>query len=835
MIAHISDDGQHRTESVAEHTEKTVFLCNAKGARCGLSQVMSLCAAVHDMGKNKQAFQDYICADKNVRQKLRGSVAHASTGAKYVYDRHHDSPNPIGIMTEMISYAVAAHHGVFDCVKDPEEKTDLFSNKLDNVEGYDEACRNAEKDYLKEYDPVRMFEGASAEFRSVWGKIGGAFQKTAALIQMKDKAGGGNVEDGKDGGNREDRADNKKIVMKLTECKFFLLSCLQRLILSILIDSDWEATSDFMNQTDTLSKRGDLSAKEIFEKASVNFSEYMRRKHEEISRRQLTEKEKEIFEARNFLQEECKRFAGHPAGIYCLPIPTGGGKTLSGLAYALEYCRLHPETERVIYVSPYISITEQNAEVFRDAVGNPQWILEHHSSVTKTPDENSEDYRSDGRSRFEMNWEEPFICTTFVQFMNTLFSDKSECVRRMHRLVNAVVIIDEVQSMPTKCIHTFNYMINFLNAVCNTDVILCTATQPALRETECPICYSEPKSMIENPENWFRKFERVQIILPQKRQAYTLESLADEIACRTSEHRSILIVLNTKSAVRNLYDHLTENGIPAVYLTTNLCAEHRSDRIKAIKDTLTQKDKPIVVVSTNLIEAGVDISFECVYRSMTGLDSLAQTAGRCNRNGELECGEIYLIELEGENAGNMTELQQKMRVTRDVIDRYFGSQGGEKEGSLLLPEWMDEYYKEFYFYESDQMNFWISHMDKNIMELLSTGFAPHGKKHVMNQAYQTAGREYRVIDDDSFGVIVPYKKGRELIESLQEASDIKEIKGYIRQAQRYTVNVRTKRLKDFNGFLQSVSDKIPGLYMASLPGTYHEEYGIAPEWEPLIF
>lgn len=133
------------------------------------------------------------------------------------------------------------------------------------------------------------------------------------------------------------------------------------------------------------------------------------------------------------------------------------------------------------------------------------------------------------------------------------------------------------------------------------------------------------------------------------------------------------------------------------------------------------------------------------------------------------------------------------------------------------------------------MNFWISRINTNVMELLSTGFAPDEKKHMMNQAYQTAGREYRVIDDDSFGVIVPYKEGKKLIESLQEASDIKEIKGYIRQAQRYTVNVRTSRLKDFYGFLQPVSDKIPGLYMASLPGTYHEEYGIAPEWEPLIF
>ena len=826
MIAHISEDGKNRKESVAEHTEKTVVLCGEKGARCGLSQVMKLCAVFHDMGKNKQAFQDYICADQRTRQKLRGSVAHASTGAKYIYDKHHVSQNPVGIMVEMITYAVAAHHGVFDCVNGPVQKTDLLAKKLGNVDDYDEACRNAEKDYLGRYDLEQMFDGASAEFQAVWGKLGRVCQKTAGLIQMKKETGGVDAE------------DKRKVVRRLGECKFFLLACLQRLILSMLIDSDWEATSDFMKQADTLSKCSDSSKEQIFEEALIQFDGYMRKKREDVRKRQLTEKEKEILDARNLLQDECRRFAAHSAGIYCLPIPTGGGKTLSGLAYALEYSKRHPETERVIYVSPYISITEQNAGVFRDAVGHPQWILEHHSSVIRTGEESGEDYRSEKSTRFEMNWEEPFICTTFVQFMNTLFSDKSECIRRMHRLVNAVVIIDEVQSMPTKCIHTFNTMINFLNAVCNTDVILCTATQPALQETDYPICYSEPKSMIENAESWFHKFERVRIELPQTGRKYTIESLADEIVGRTAEYHSILTVLNTKSAVRKLYDRLKEQGIPAVYLTTNLCAEHRSDQITMIKNALDKKgkkDKPIVVVSTNLIEAGVDISFEHVYRSIAGLDSLAQTAGRCNRNGELKCGIIELIELDGENTGNMKELQQKKRVTRDVIDRYLSSQNGEQEDSLLFPEWMDEYYKEIYFYESDQMNFPVPGMDANLMELLSKGFGSCETERAMNQAYRTAGREYRVIDDDSFGVIVPYKKGKELIELLQNASDMEEIKDYIRKAQRYTVNVRAGRLKDFDGLLQPVSDKIPGLYMAALPGTYHEDCGIAPEWEPLIF
>lgn len=815
MIAHISDDGLNREESVAEHTEKTTFLCQNKGARCGLEQIMALCGITHDGGKCKQAYSDYLYADESDRRKLRGTIAHASTGAKYVYDRYHENDGSAKVMVEMISYAVAAHHGLFDCV-DIGHK-DVFSKKLNEVDDYEEACRNAGRDYLDGYQLDNIYDRSITEFHLVRDKLKTLLDRLLPVLAAQNQQNAG---------------------AKASECRSFLFAALQRLILSILIDSDWEATSDFMKGVDTLSKCVEFDAREIFAQAQSHFEAYMQRKQCSVDVSQLTDKEKDIFEARNLLQDECRRFAKHPAGIYCLPIPTGGGKTLSSLAYALEYCRLHPETERIIYVSPYISITEQNAQVFREAVGNDRRILEHHSSVIRNEESGNEDYRTGITSKFDINWEEPFICTTFVQFMNTLFSDKSESIRRMHRLVNAVVIIDEVQSMPIKCVHTFNYMVNFLSVVCNTNIILCTATQPTLAQAKCPICYSEPKYMVENADSWFRKFERVMIYIPKMDKKYTFESLGNEIAERTEKYKSILVVLNTKSAVRRLYDTLKNLNIHVKYLTTNLCAEHRSDKIKDIKEVLNNKCEPIVVVSTNLIEAGVDISFECVYRSMTGLDSLAQTAGRCNRNGELDCGNVHLITLEDENIGNMEELQQNIRVTEEVLLQYERSSRdnqGEKSDSLLMPKWMDLYYKNRYFYASDQMNFPLVKLDKNIMELLSYGFGPDKKKNQMNQAYKTAGQAYRIIDDDSFGVIVPYKEGAEIIEQIQTASDIAQIKAQIRRAQRYTVNVRGNQLKKYDGLIQPVSDNIQGLYMVAAPGAYNMEYGITPEWETLIF
>ena len=323
-----------------------------------------------------------------------------------------------------------------------------------------------------------------------------------------------------------------------------------------------------------------------------------------------------------------------------------------------------------------------------------------------------------------------------------------------------------------------------------------------MAEVECPVCYSEPKYMIENVNSWFHKFERTKINTPKTDQKYTFESLGDEISDRAEEYHTILVVLNTKSAVRRLYDILRTRNIKVEYLTTNLCAEHRSDKIKSIRETLKKKQEKIVVVSTNLIEAGVDISFECVYRSMTGLDSLAQTAGRCNRNGEVDCGILYLIRLEDEDVGNMEELQQNSRITENIIYQY---------------------------------SFPIKELDTNIVELLSKGFVPKEKRSFMNQAYKTAGHAYRVIEDYSFGVIVPYKKGAEIIEHIQQISDIPEIKDCIRQAQRYTVNVRGSQLEKFEGLIQVISDKIPNLYMVAAPGAYNSDYGITPEWETLIF
>lgn len=796
MIAHIAAD--KREETIAEHTEKTRQLCALKGKRCGISEIMSFCAIFHDLGKAKKSFSDYLHSDEQTRQRLRGSIAHASTGAKYVYDKYHNT-KVINqkVFTELAAYCIAAHHGLFDCVD--EERCDKFSEKINHVEDYTEACENGAKEVLESYMVDEIYDNAYHEFVEVLKKITPLVHETNEM--------------------------------------YFYLSCLQRLMLSILIDSDWEATSEFMSTGELLEKETG-NTEEIFRQAIGNLDDYMQGLDMQFTRQSRTQKELEIHTARKELQIECRKFAKHSAGIYSLPIPTGGGKTLSGLAYALEYAKVHTQTEHIIYVSPYISVTEQNADVWRKAIANKEWILEHHSSIVQNADHTDGDYEAEQVLQADINWEESFICTTFVQFMNTLFSDKKTAIRRMHRLVNSVIIIDEVQSMPIKCIDTFNCMMNFLNAVCNTDIILCTATQPRLGDVNHPIRYAKSKNMITNVEKRFLDFDRV--TCKYQREPYTFEELKEEIVKRLEDFDSILVVLNTKSAVRKLYDLLKTENIRVGYLTTNLCAEHRSDKIANInqvlssnrEDTETVKKEKIIVISTNLIEAGVDISFECVYRSMAGLDSIAQTAGRCNRNGESDKGEVHIVCLKGENIGSMNELKR----AQETVDKlfYYGKYNGHQ--NILLPEWMDQYFEYLYHIDDlkSQMMFPVKDLDTNIYEMLSTGFRCDSKMNLLNQAYKTAGKKYKVIDNDSIGVIVPYKKGKEIIRQLEQTSDIHEVKRYVRMAQRYTVNINGTKMKQLEGLITPVSEYLQGIYIPAVPGIYHEHYGITGEMETFI-
>ena len=439
-------------------------------------------------------------------------------------------------------------------------------------------------------------------------------------------------------------------------------------------------------------------------------------------------------------------------------------------------------------------------------------------------------------NRFEMNWKKPFICTTMVQFFSSLFSDRKECVRRFHRLKHAVVILDEVQSVPIKAIHTFNLMMNFLNRICHTTIILCTATQPELDvySIKRPILYSEPQNMITDVSGKFISFHRVEVVDACRQEGYTVQKLSQFIGAQIEEKRysSMLIILNSKRAVKELYDCLSEEWegeYEVVYLTTNLCAQHRSDVIDTVKKELKIRKKQLIV-STSLIEAGVDLSVECVVRSLAGLDSIAQAAGRCNRHGEREKGKLYIVNMQDEGIKRMKELKRAMDAGSRILQGYAEE---KQQTDLLAPEWMKKYYWEYFWRGREEMDYNNKDLPTEF-QLLSTGFLENaGGRFQLHQAYKTAGEHYRLIDNQTVTVIVPYGEGKIYIEQLDKEEQISSIFAILKKTQRCTVNLYGYKVRElFEKGIVRQYDKVPNVYIAT---TYDATKGIDTYLQDLIF
>src|SRR5690606_4496420 len=294
---------------------------------------------------------------------------------------------------------------------------------------------------------------------------------------------------------------------------------------------------------------------------------------------------------------------------------------------------------RIIYVVPYTTIIEQNAKEVRDILKANDYLLEHHSNVIddELNDDEFIDYKSYQKNKkiklAKDNWDVPIIFTTMVQFLDTFYKGKGRNIRRLHNLTNSVIIFDEVQSVPVNCISLFNETLNFLKDFGNSTILLCTATQPALQYVQKNISIDD--ELIDDLTIVTKDFKRTNIINFLKDEGWTTEDLTEFVQEQIQHVNSVLVILNTKSVVRKLYHELQNSDVRVVHLSTSMCAAHRKAIISEMRDMLKRKEK-LLCISTQLIEAGVDVSFECVIRSLAGLDSIAQAAGRCNRHGEVE-------------------------------------------------------------------------------------------------------------------------------------------------------------------------------------------------------
>lgn len=465
--------------------------------------------------------------------------------------------------------------------------------------------------------------------------------------------------------------------------------------------------------------------------------------------------------------------AGLAPGLFTLTVPTGGGKTLASLSFALEHAVAN-ELRRVIYVIPYTSIIEQTAGVFRAALGTDDDILEHHASFEwdrPGTDAEGRDARDKLRRSAE-NWDAPVIVTTAVQFFESLFAARPSLCRKLHNLAGAVIVLDEAQSLPLALLRPCLAAIDELARNYGASIVLCTATQPALRKIDgaLPAAWAlrldEARELAPDPRGLYDRLRRVGV-------EYLPEPIDDAtIAARFAGTPQMLTVVNSRAHASALFE--TIRGQPgARHLTTLMCAAHRQIELAAIRADLAA-GAPVRVVATSLIEAGVDVDFPEVWRAMTGLDSIAQAAGRCNREGRLDRGRVVVFD----PADNPPPrgFAAATAATRAVMRRH---------ADLLGLDAVKDYFSELYFTHGPA-RLDAARLDGEVYPIMSAVSETANK---MNFPFASIARAFRLIDEKMVPVLIPYDDtARGLLSDLEAILDRPPAR-VLRGLQRYTVPV----------------------------------------------
>ena len=448
----------------------------------------------------------------------------------------------------------------------------------------------------------------------------------------------------------------------------------------------------------------------------------------------------------------CMEAGSKPRGVYTLTVPTGGGKTVASLAFALRHAVAHG-MHRVVYVIPYTSIIEQNAQVFRDILGDGN-VLEHHANVAFDLSDGAppEEVR---RALATENWDMPVVVTTAVQFFESLYASRSSKCRKLHSLANSVIIFDEAQMLPLPHLRPCVAAMASLAEQFRSTVVLCTATQPSLDDLlhvyapSCPVTELCPQTAA-----LYDKFRRVRF-----RQAGTLtdEALAEELSGR----EQVLCIVNSRKAAQTVFARLPQEG--SFHLSTLMVPAQRQALLSEIRQRL-RAGLPCRVVSTSLIEAGVDVDFPAVYRELAGLDSVLQAAGRCNREGKRPAAESIVTVFE------RTELPPVL--FRTAVGAAREAMMGDLDPGA--PETMDRYFHSL-------RDLTGSAIDKQgVVEAFEKGIAGCGLP------FRTVAEKFHLIDRNTHTVYVPYGEGSALLEQLQLRGGTKEL---YRKLGRYAISV----------------------------------------------
>lgn len=565
-----------------------------------------------------------------------------------------------------------------------------------------------------------------------------------------------------------------------------------RMLFSCLVDADFLDTEEFC----------DSEKAKLRQKSNFNYT-YADKLHNFINEKSINSKQTSINTARKKIYDLCLQKAHEEQGAYSLTVPTGGGKTLSSMAFALEHIKKY-QLDRVIYVIPYTSIIEQTAQVFREIFGN-DGILEHHCNFVF--DEENKDMSSLSLKLATENWESEIILTTAVQFFESLYAHKSSRCRKLHNIVNSVVIMDEAQMIPLPLLNPTILAIRELIANYKTSFLFCTATQPALsmltieQSGKKLLQYGFPKNEIKEiiPKEYllemFDLFKRTKIV---DNGVLSLNKIASLL---NTENQALCIVNSRKQAQKVFQSFSDIEGV--FHLSTYMYPKHRKDVLETIRKRLTNKEK-CIVISTSLIECGVDISFPLVLRAYSGLDSIAQASGRCNREGELPQGNVILFDFEQELTSRDSSLQRRIAMAKNTYQKF--------EEKLFYPEAIEDYFYNLYAYEDIDAS--------NIIREFKENKIPHFN-------FKTISEEFCFIKNNQKPVLVAPQayKEKELFQKHLEQIKFSGINKNLRQYfQQYTVQIYEHELKALR---ENGSVYLEGDVYVSFLG-YDENMGLCP-------
>ena len=791
FIAHRrKSDG--KIQSVLDHLLEVSQLSSQFAQKLGVQDLGELLGLLHDFGKYSQEFQDYIKSATELLNPdidddyidalaFKGKIDHSSAGAQWIWERFrkYKAGNcPVGKYAgQIMALCLASHHsGLIDCLK-PDGKVGFLE-------------RIAKRD-----DRTHLQECLQAGDNAIHERL----TDLATTERINDCL------------NFFQNLESHNLS---SIARAFQLGLWTRFLFSCLIDADRIDSANF----ETPSKKAARNLQDVdWPPAIIRLENYLAnlsiRNDIDIIRREIS--------------QECLSRANDPQGIYKLTVPTGGGKTYASMRFALHHAQKH-NLDHIIYIIPFTSIIDQNATDIRKILEKKgdafSWVLEQHSNL--------EPEKQTWQSKLVAeNWDAPIIFTTMVQFLEALFGGGTRGARRMHQLAKSVLIFDEIQTLPIKCFHMFCNALNFLVAHTKTTAILCTATQPVLDRLKDPekgqLVMVPNSELIGNVADRFEQLKRVKISNKYRPQGWNEKELTNLAVDEYNNKGNCLFIVNTKQWAQQLFHSCKEyvDRRCLFHLSTSLCPAHRKLKLKKIKHHLHWK-LPVMCISTQIIEAGVDIDFNSVIRFLAGLDSIAQAAGRCNRNGRGPQATVHVVNPDQENI----EMLHDIKEGRDKALRIFS----ESSDDLLAPNVMERYFEYYFYSRADEMVYPVNPKQAGRTDSLLNLLAENrGNIAVtdllLKQSFMTAGNIFQVIDAPTQAVIVPYKKGKEIIGKLCSAFDPAKDYALLSQAQQYSVNVFPnvwKKLKDCN----AVSPIQPGLDIYSLDERYYsDDFGLSTE------